>query len=104
MAAAALYKRNEPRGQRALLAAARRGDSDVALEAWPFLLAAGDPATEPALEAALSDDDYEAAREMAASLLTCGNPRLARAARERLDGASPKPRRKLRWGAARGRV
>ena len=101
IAAEAVMARKEARGRRALLAAARRGDADAALMAWPFLLATGDPATESALEAALSDDGFERADEMAAAFVSCGNARLAKAARRWLDGRRPGPGRTVLWGTAR---
>ena len=96
-AARELDARNDPRGNRALIAAARRGDGTVALHAWRFFVEQGVPGTEAALERALFQDDRGRATEMAAALLTCGNARLARAARTWLDGSRPKGP-KIAWG------
>lgn len=96
-AARELDARNDPRGNRALIAAARRGDGTVALHAWRFFVGQGVPGTEPALQRALFQDERERSTEMAAGLLTCGNARLARAARTWLGGSRPKGP-KIGWG------
>lgn len=102
-AARALDDRNDPRGNRALLAAARRGDTAVARGAWRFLVGQGEAGTEGVLADALyGDDDYETAQEMAGCFLQCGSPRLSRAVKEwKKGGRSPRRAARIAWGGAR---
>jgi HEAT repeat protein len=79
VAAVALAPLGLPRANRALLAAARRGDGDVAGAAWRQLILQGDLSTETALVAAISRDSPE---DMVRGYLYCGNKHLAKAARD----------------------
>ncbi len=99
-AAAALTEMNDPRGNRALLARARRGDSVVAREAWRLLVGQGLPGTEQALADVLEDDEEsETATELAGCLLQCGNEWLEGEARRWFGDARPPRRRsKVKWG------
>lgn len=102
-AARALAQRSHPRGDGALLEAARRGDADLAGAAWELLIPVGDPATEATLAKAIG---YETTDEMRQAYLYCGNPRLAKAAHDSLHGRRPPPApsKPLRWGARGARL
>ncbi len=95
-----------PRGKRAIVAAARRGDAAVARTAFRLLLSVGDAATEDALCAMLRDNSFESDfAEMATQALRCGNERLANLARFLLAENEEKPLarvEKVVWGSSAG--
>jgi hypothetical protein len=102
-AAAGLAKHDDAEGKRALVAAAKRGDANVARGAWQYLLGEGEPGTERALADTLEDvEDVYLAHTTAASFMKCGNGFLARKARAYLDGQRPESSApKIKWGSRR---
>jgi HEAT repeat protein len=99
-AAHALARFVDSRADRALLAAARRGDLTVCDHVWRTLIALGEPATEKVLVAILryGHSPDEAFR----AYLESGNPRLAEAAaRAWGQRRPPKGRGAVRWGERR---
>jgi HEAT repeat protein len=100
-AAQELLTLDHPRGNRALLAAARRGDHEVIAVSYRLLIAVGDAGAEGALVGALENERTYSV-DMATHLLRCGNPRLAKKARELMayNWEKPEPlKEKIVWGS-----
>ena len=97
-AAQALVALGDEKGTRALLAAARTGDGEIARGAWQWLVERGDPGTVPALEAMLARDQLG---EFARQLVGCGQARLETLAKKIVArrGGSGQVGNVVRWAS-----